>query len=118
MVEGRNLFFFVVLGLLFILASGMIGCGDSDSDVVDPTDRLPDGGTIDEGRCKDACDRVAECMKASSCDAEGNCEGDEPVSFRNDCRRKCDQSGNFDPEVLRCIETSGCEDIFDCGFER
>ncbi|RJO63037.1 MAG: hypothetical protein C4523_21415 [Myxococcales bacterium] len=102
----------VVCAVLLIGALNIVGCGDA-GDEADPTDPLAGGGAIDEERCRNACDKVGDCIGSSA--------------YVDECRRQCGQSGYFDTPVLNCIETAsctctdeeieaGCQPIFDCGY--
>lgn len=93
--------------MIMLLSICSVGCGDGTLED-DPTDTLPNNGSIDEGQCKDACDKVGSCFVNADTAAS---------SFVDSCRQSCDQSGYFDYEAIVCIETADCEDIFGCGFE-
>ncbi len=93
--------FTTIILLLFAVA-----CGDGSDE--DPTDSYINGGSIDEGKCKNACDKIARCASETSTDGI--------ASFQADCREQCERSGFFEAEALGCIQSSECADIWDCGF--
>ncbi len=95
---------------LLVLGFAINGCGGGAVGD-DPSDRLPNGGAIDEAECRDACDKVGDCL------AEANGLTDTVTGYVDQCKQSCDQSGYFDNEALICIQTTTeCDGIFDCGF--
>lgn len=105
MSKGLNRFF-LVMCVALVLALSLGACGDGSSDE-DPTDRLPNSGSIDKPRCKSACSKVGACFGQT-----------DASSFISQCRLNCGRSGHFDTEALNCIDmVVDCEGIFDCGFE-
>ncbi len=102
------------VAVLAVFAFAASGCGDGSRDGEDPTDRLVNSGSINEGECKDACDKVADCMNESY-DEEGLVDSVSADLYKEECRRQCGQSGNFDEETINCIQISTCDVIFsDC----
>ncbi len=89
--------------LVIVMMSALLlaACGD-DKDV-DPTERLIGDGSVDADDCKDACEILAQCMESNA------------DTFKDDCKRRCGQSGFFDAEVIACIKNTECKYVFECG---
>ncbi len=105
MKKSSSLMFGLLVALMLVLALSFSACGDNSSDN-DPTDSYPTSGQRDEQRCKDACQKLADCIEEL---AEGN--------FLTDCEQRCNQLQYFDYETLLCIESSECDAIMGCSWD-
>jgi len=106
-----------LLAMVIVTLSFMVACGDEKSN--DPTDKYINNGATDEGACKEACTKLADCLVVQvGEDQEEAAKVEEEIgkeAFEDNCKQKCDQSGFFAYEVISCIKKAECSQVFDCG---